>query len=73
MENGIFSARIGKYIRFTATRMDAEVKESMIKVANEQANIAMDLPDAAMIQVFCGEVVSAKQVKEDLAGCIENG
>ena len=70
--DGIFNARVGKYIRLAATHMDAEVKESMIKVANDQANIIMDAPDTAMIQGFCGEVISAKQVKVDLAGCIEN-
>ncbi len=70
--SGIFSATVGKYIRFAATHMDAETKESMAQLANDRANITMDTDDDAIILVFCSEVVSAKQVKEDLAGCIEN-
>ncbi len=71
-DKGIFYARVGKYICYASTHMDAETKESMIKVANEQSNIIMDAPDTAMILTFCDEVVSAELAKEDLAGCVEN-
>ena len=71
-ENGVFVVSVGKYIRLLATRNDEQTKAEMARIANQRANIMMDVPDSTtVISCSCSGVVSARVVKEDLAGCVE--
>ena len=69
--DGLFSARVGQYIKYTATHTDDGMKEHMIAAANERANLIMEEPDHYFTQGSGGECVSIKRVKEDLAACID--